>query len=203
MNALIIVDMQKDFMPGGALPTKEADQIISLINELMEKFSLIVATKDWHPKDHIGFAANHPGKNQGEVIEIDGIQQILWPIHCVQETAGAEFADGLDLSKIKQIFFKGVDPKIDSYSTFFDNAHQRETGLGDFLKSQGVQDVTIVGVATEYCVLYSALDAVELGFRVTVVRDACKPINLRTNDEREALALMKKRGVHVVTSNEI
>lgn len=200
MKALIVVDMQKDFMPNGPLPTKDADKIIPIINQLMEKFSLVIATKDWHPKDHIGFARNHPGKKEGDRIGVNGGLQILWPVHCVQETSGAEFADGLNQEKIEQVFFKGVDPQIDSYSAFFDNAHKRKTGLDAFLKKKGVKSVVLVGVATDYCVLFSALDAKELGYDVSVVADACKAINLNPDDEEKAHALMKQMGIHVVKS---
>lgn len=200
-QALIIVDMQNDFMPGGALPTKNANKIIPYINDLIPQFSLVVATKDWHPKNHLSFAANHPKKKPGEIINVDGLQQILWPIHCVQNTVGAEFAKGLHEENIDKVFYKGIDPLIDSYSTFFDNAHKRNTGLADFLRQHHIDEIMIVGVATDYCVLYSVLDALELGFCVKVLVEACKPINLHHGDEEKALERMRKAGAEIITAN--
>lgn len=201
--ALLIVDMQNDFMSWGHLPTKDADQIIPRINELIPLFSLVIATKDWHPKEHVSFAANHKGKKPGDIIKLEGLDQILWPIHCVQNTLGAEFAAELHQDKIAKVFYKGIDPLIDSYSTFFDNAHKRDTGLADYLRQLGIQEITIVGVATDYCVLYSVLDALQLGFKVTVVLDACKGINIHPKDEERALDKMLKRGAKILTMQNI
>lgn len=201
-QALIIVDMQNDFMPWGTLPTKDADKIISSINELIPHFSLVIATKDWHPKDDLSFAANHPGKDPGEMIKIDGIDQILWPIHCVQDTKGAEFVQGLEQTDIKKIFYKGIDPRIDSYSTFFDNAHKRDTGLAKYLHQNHIDEITIVGVATDYCILYSVLDALKLGFKVDVIIDACKPINLHPDDEKKSIEMMQKQGARILFMKE-
>src|SRR5262249_42252801 len=154
---------------------------------------LIVATKDWHPPNHISFASRH-GKTPGEVIEIGGIRQELWPEHCIQGTKGAEFSPKLNTRKIAQVFFKGVDPNIDSYSTFFDNAHQRSTGLGDYLKQKGVNEIYIVGIATDYCVKYSVLDAAKLGFKSHVLLDGCRGINLQPGDIDRAIDVMRKAG---------
>lgn len=194
MKALLIVDMQQDFMPGGALPTKGADKLVPFINQLMNDYSLVIATKDWHPKNHMSFAENHPGKQMGDIIEVEGIDQILWPVHCVQGTKGADFVSGLNEQKIRRIFYKGVDRAIDSYSTFYDNAKLRETGLASYLRQHQVDEIVIVGVATDYCVLYSVLDALELGFKVTVLTKGCRPINQRPGDEMKALAKMKEKG---------
>lgn len=202
MKALVIIDMQNDFMPGGPLATKDADKLVPLINELMDHFSLVVATKDWHPKNHGSFAENHSGKKVGDIIKLGGVEQILWPVHCVEDTSGAEFVKGLNEEKIEKIFYKGTDPFIDSYSAFFDNARKRETGLGDYLRSHDVDDVTFVGVATDYCVLYSVLDALDLGFKVTVVQDGCKAINLKEGDEKDALNKMRKRGALIRESSD-
>ena len=132
MNALILVDIQNDFLPGGALPVPEGDAVIPIANRLQAggRFDLIVATQDWHPADHGSFAANHPGHKVGEVIDLNGLPQILWPVHCVQETRGAAFADGLAMMDIEKVFTKGTDPTIDSYSGFFDNGQRKATGLG-------------------------------------------------------------------------
>src|SRR6266700_7563810 len=152
MNALIIVDLQNDFLPGGALPVPLGDEVIPLANELQRKFELVLATKDWHPPDHGSFAANHPGKKSGDRIMLDGIEQILWPVHCVQNTRGAEFASTFDTSRIARIFHKGIEPRIDSYSTFFDNALLMETGLADDLKERAIRDIYVLGLVLDYCV---------------------------------------------------
>ncbi len=203
MKALIIVDMQNDFMPGGALGVPRAHEIIPLINTLIPKFSLVVATQDWHPTDHVSFAANHLGKKVGEIVKTGDIDQILWPVHCVRSTHGAELASSLDKENFASFFYKGTDKNIDSYSAFFDNARRKSTGLGDYLKSRGVNDVYVAGVATDYCVLFTSLDAVDLGFNVYVIADACRAINLDPRDEQRALAAMAARGAQIVYTNNL
>lgn len=203
MKALVIVDMENDFMPGGALGVKGADEIIPIINALMLKFPLVVMTQDLHPPDHISFAASHPGKKPGDYIKIKGKDQALWPVHCVRNTPGAEVVSGLNKDKIASFFYKGTDKTIDSYSAFFDNAHLKSTGLGDYLKSRGVTEVYLVGVATDYCVLYSSLDAIDLGFAVTVIIDACRPINLQPDDEQRAIEAIVAKGGKIMTSKEL
>ena len=200
MNTLIIVDLQNDFLPDGALPVPHGDEVIPLANELQSRFELIVATQDWHPADHGSFAANHPGKKPGDRIMLDGIEQILWPVHCVQNTPGAQFTASLDTKRIGRVFQKGTDPKIDSYSTFFDNAHRRSTGLGDYLKERSVTDVYLVGLALDYCVKYSALDARQLGLNAHVVVDACHGIALDPGDLDRALDEMKRAGATLLES---
>ena len=202
MNALIVVDVQNDFLPGGALAVRDGDQIISVINRLMSSFDLVVATKDWHPPNHQSFASNHPGKKIGEVIDLHGIQQILWPDHCVQGSPGADFADELDTTKIHKTIYKGTDESIDSYSGFFDNGKKLETGLAGYLKMKGVQDISIVGLATDYCVKFTAIDAHELGFPTTIIKDAIKAVNINSDDERDALDLMQRSGIMIKESNE-
>jgi nicotinamidase/pyrazinamidase len=174
-----------------------------VVNELMAKFDLVVATKDWHPADHESFASNHPGKQVGDVIELNGIPQVLWPDHCVQDTAGAEFADNLEVDLIQKIFYKGTDPAIDSYSGFFDNSKEKDTGLASFLKSNGILQVFIIGLATDYCVKYTALDAKGIGFITTVILDAVKAVNLNPEDEDLAIASMKKSGVLIMHRYEL
>lgn len=203
MNALIVVDMQRDFMPGGPLGVPEGDTLVPLINQLMEEFPLVVATKDWHPKDHISFAANHPDKEVGELIEVEGAPQVLWPTHCVQDTLGSDFAAGLHTDRIDATFFKGSDREVDSYSAFFDNAKKRDTGLDHYLRKKGVTAVAIVGVATDYCIRDSALDARSLGWNTTLILDGCKPINLNPGDEEEALDQMRTAGVVIATGKEV
>ncbi len=203
MKALLIVDMQNDFMPGGALGVPAANEIIPVINALIPKFSLIVATQDWHPADHVSFADNHPGKKVGETVKTGDIDQILWPLHCVRSTHGAELASSLDKENFASFFYKGTDKNIDSYSAFFDNARRKSTGLGDYLKSRGVNDLYVAGVATDYCVLSTSLDAVDLGFNVYVIADACRAINLDPHDEERALAAMEAKGAKIVYSNDL
>jgi nicotinamidase/pyrazinamidase len=200
MKALLIVDMENDFMPGGALGVPGADKIVPLLNALMEKFSLVVMCEDFHPADHVSFAASHPGKKPGDRIQVKGFEQVLWPVHCVRNTKGAEIVSELNKDKIASIFYKGTDKNIDSYSAFFDNARQKSTGLGDYLKSHKITDLYVAGVATDYCVLYSSLDALELGFRVYVITDACRPINLKKGDEQRALDRIVTQGGKLVTS---
>lgn len=203
MHALIIVDIQNDFLPGGALAVKEGDQLIPLINELLElPFSTIVATKDWHPADHASFAANHH-KVPGDHVKIHGVDQILWPIHCVQGTTGSCFPANLVTDKFSRIFYKGTDKNIDSYSAFFDNEHAKSTELDIFLKEKGVKKVYLAGLTTDYCVKYSALDAKKLGFEVFVLTDACKAVNLAEEDEQISLEEMQNAGVHLIKIQDI
>lgn len=203
MNALLLIDIQNDFMPGGALPVSEGDQIVPVVNALQKKFALIVATQDWHPQNHGSFAANHPGKKPGEIIELNGLQQILWPVHCVQNSAGAAFHPDLNTNMIDRIFVKGTDPDIDSYSGFFDNGHKKDTGLADFLKQKGVRTVSICGLATDYCVKYSALDAVQLGFETRLITDACRGVELNPGDVSGAIHEMKDTGVEILASDAV
>ena len=203
MKALIIVDIQNDFLPGGALAVPQGDEIIPLANQLQKQFELVVATQDWHPSDHGSFAANHPGKKPGDRIMLDGIEQILWPMHCVQNTPGAEFAPGFTTKRVARVFQKGVDPKIDSYSTFFDNAHRRATGLGDYLKERSIVDVFLCGLATDYCVKYSVLDARQLGFNAHVIIDACRGIDLAPGDVDLAIKEMKASGATILQSGDL
>jgi nicotinamidase/pyrazinamidase len=200
MKALIIVDVQNDFLPGGALAVPNGDKVIPVANRLLATFDLVVATQDWHPPDHGSFAANHPGKKPGEVVDLNDIEQILWPVHCVQDTPGAAFAGALDTSRVDRVFHKGTDPGIDSYSTFFDNARRKATGLGDYLKQRGVRSVYILGLAADYCVKFSALDAVDLGFQTFVIEDGCRAVELQPGDGARAIEGMKAAGVAVIRS---
>ncbi|HUO09519.1 MAG TPA: bifunctional nicotinamidase/pyrazinamidase [Phycisphaerae bacterium] len=200
MNALLLIDIQNDFLPTGALPVPEGDQIIPIANALMPRFSHIVATQDWHPADHGSFAANHPGKKPGDLITLNGPPQILWPTHCVQNTPGAEFAPALDRARITHIIQKGTDPAIDSYSGFFDNAHRKATGLHDYLRAHNITHLHLLGLATDYCVKFTALDARQLGYTVTLIEDACRGANLKPTDVADALTEMHHAGVHLIHS---
>jgi nicotinamidase/pyrazinamidase len=204
MKALILVDIQNDFLPGGALAVSRGDEVIPVANRISPRFELIFATQDWHPRDHGSFASNHPGRKPGDVIDLNGLRQVLWPDHCVQNTRGADFGPALDLSRVARVFKKGTDPAIDSYSGFFDNGHRKSTGLGEHLREVGVDEVFVMGLATDYCVNYTALDAVErFGLKTTLIEDGSRGINLSPGDVDAAVEGMRKAGVRVIRSNEI
>lgn len=200
MSALILVDLQNDFMPYGALAVPEGDAVIPVANRLVQSFDLVVATQDWHPPGHGSFASQHPGKNPGDTVELDGLRQELWPDHCVQGTSGAELHADLDAGRIRRVFQKGTDPRIDSYSAFFDKAHRKSSGLADYLKEKGVSEVYLMGLATDYCVKFSVLDAVELGLRAHVIQDGCRGIDLQAGDVAKAIDEMKTVGAVIVSS---
>jgi nicotinamidase/pyrazinamidase len=203
-SALILVDIQNDFLPGGALAVSEGDQVIGVANALTSsgRFDLVVATQDWHPRDHASFAANYPRRKIGDVIDLDGLPQVLWPVHCLQGTAGAELAPGLDRSRIGRIFQKGTDRCIDSYSGLYDNGHRRSTGLGEFLREQGVTDVYVMGLATDYCVKFTAFDAVAEGFKTYLIEDGCRGVDLKPGDVGQAIEDMRRRGIEIIRSQE-
>jgi len=202
-RALILIDIQNDFVPGGALAVAEGDQVVPVANRIQSAFDLVVATQDWHTPNHGSFASQHPGKKPGDVIDLNGIPQVLWPDHCVQRTKGAEFHPQLDLQKVAKIFQKGVDPGTDSYSGFFDNGHRRGTGLAEYLKDAKVTDVYVAGLATDYCVKYTALDARTLGFEVFIVEDGCRGVNLQPGDSATALDQMRAAGARVIHSSDL
>ncbi len=203
MNALILVDLQNDFLPGGALAVPRGDDVLPLANRLQSRFPLVIATQDWHPANHASFANNHPGRQPGDVIDLHGLPQVLWPVHCVQNTSGADFAPLLERQRIQRVFQKGTDPEIDSYSGFFDNGHRKSTGLGDYLREVGVQHVTLLGLATDYCVKATALDARTLGFATTLVVDACRGVELTPGDCERAIEEMRRADVRIITSDQL
>ncbi len=203
MKALVLIDIQYDFLPGGALAVADGDAVIPVVNRLMPYFELVIATQDWHPPDHGSFAANHPGRQVGELIDLHGLEQRLWPVHCVQNTHGADLAWELDQRWITRVFRKGTDRNIDSYSGIFDNGHRRPTGLGGYLQHHGVEDVYLAGLATDYCVRFTALDALQLGFNTYVIEDACRGVNLNPGDVSQALDAMRRAGVKIVQSEEV
>jgi len=203
MTALIVVDVQNDFLPEGALAVADGNEIIPIINKLLKcTFDVKVATKDWHPANHGSFAATHH-KQPGEHVLLRGIDQILWPVHCVQGTSGAEFAPSLDVQNIQHTFHKGTEIDIDSYSAFFDNEHLKRTELFDFLKEKGIKDVYFAGLATDYCVKYSVLDALMLKLNVFVIADACRAVNLQKNDGLQAIEEMRSFGAHIIQTSQI
>jgi nicotinamidase/pyrazinamidase len=201
-TALLIVDVQNDFCPGGALGVDRGDEVVPTINRLSGLYDVVVATQDWHPAGHGSFAANHPGRQPGETIELGGVAQTLWPVHCVQGTSGAAFHPDLDTRPVDAIFRKGTDPGVDSYSTFYDNARLRNIGLAAYLRGRGIHDVHIAGLATDYCVKFSALDARAEGFAVTILVDACRAVDLEPGDGERALGVLEGAGVDLRTSDE-
>jgi nicotinamidase/pyrazinamidase len=177
--------------------------VIPLANGLQPRFDLVVATQDWHPAGHGSFASTRPGRKPFEMDELAGLPQVLWPDHCVQGSPGADFAPGLEMNRVEAIFRKGTDPAIDSYSGFFDNRQRKSTGLGDYLKGRGARDVYLLGLATDYCVKFTALDARKLGFRTFLVQDASRGAELRPGDVALALQEMAEAGVTIVQSAQI
>ena len=177
-HALIVIDVQNDFCPGGALAVAGGDEIIPRVNALMAEFAVKVLTQDWHPADHASFAANHPGAQPFTLTEMPYGPQVLWPAHCVQGTAGAAFHPALATDPADLVIRKGFRAAIDSYSAFFENDHRTPTGLEGYLRTRGATRLTLVGLATDFCVAYSAVDAARLGFEVTVLEGACRAIDL-------------------------
>ena len=203
MRALILVDIQNDFCPGGALAVKHGDEVVDVANRVSRHFELVVATQDWHPANHGSFAANQPGRQPYEVIDLDGLEQVLWPVHCVQGSPGAEFHPRLDQARVKKVCPKGTDPTIDSYSGFHDNGRRKSTGMGEWLKTQGVESVYVLGLATDYCVKYTAIDAVRDGFTSYLIEDGCRAVELHLNDGERAIETMRAEGVVVIDSGSI
>lgn len=201
MDALILVDIQPDFLPGGALAVPEGDAIIPVVNKLVTRFDLVVATQDWHPAGHGSFASAHPGKKPFDQIDLNGLPQVLWPDHCVQGAPGAQLSAAVDWRKTAAIFRKGMNPGIDSYSGFYDNGYRQSTGLGGYLKSLGVQRVFVVGLAADYCVYYTAKDAMKEGYETIMIEDATRPIDVYNFEN--AKADLKSKGGSIVHSSEL
>lgn len=203
MDALIVVDVQRDFCSGGALAVPDGDAVVPVVNRLMSSFDLVVATQDWHPRAHGSFASQHPGRHPGEMGELSGLPQVMWPDHCVQGSIGARWHPLLDEGPIEAIIRKGTSPEVDSYSGFFDNGRRRDTGMAAYLRGRDVKRVAVVGLATDYCVKFTALDAVSEGFEVWLVLDACRGVELQPGDVEAAVAEMRAAGVRVVQSDEL
>ncbi|MDP6446402.1 MAG: bifunctional nicotinamidase/pyrazinamidase [Pirellulaceae bacterium] len=203
MDALILIDIQNDFLPGGALAVPDGDQVIDVANRVRAAFEMIAATQDWHPANHGSFASNHPGGEVGELAELDGLPQVLWPDHCIQQSLGAEFAAELDSSRWSRVVPKGCDVNVDSYSGFFDNGQRAATELHDFLQSIDVDAVFVMGLATDYCVKFTALDAVKLGYRTHLILDGCRGVDLQPGDIERAVEEMRNAGVAITSSSEL
>jgi len=193
-TALIVIDMQNDFCPSGALAVPEGDSIVPGINALMTQFPAVILTQDWHPAGHSSFASSHDGKAPFDMVDMPYGPQVLWPDHCVQGSAGAAFHEGLDTDRADLIIRKGYNPAIDSYSAFFENDHTTPTGLHGYLQTRGIEGLTMVGLATDFCVNFSAVDAARLGYRVTVRQDLVRGIDL-DGSLATALAGMREAGV--------
>ncbi len=202
-NALIIIDLQNDFCPGGALEVRDGDKIIPIINKIQGKFYKIIATQDWHPKDHISFASNYQGKKIYDVIKIDNVEQVLWPDHCVRGTYGAELHKDLRTGNINLILRKGTDKNIDSYSAFIENDKKTLTGLSGYLNSLKIKQIFLVGLATDYCVYYSAMDALKFGYDTYVIIDACRGVDVPNNNVKRVIDIMKNNGIKIIKSTDI
>lgn len=177
-HALIVIDVQNDFCPGGLLAVADGDAVVPLVNAMMDDFAAVILTQDWHPADHTSFAANHPGAEAFSLVEMPYGAQVLWPVHCVIGSDGAAFHPGLRTDRADLVIRKGFRPGIDSYSAFFENDRTTATGLTGYLRDRGTTDITLAGLATDFCVLHSALDAARIGFGVTVAEAACRAIDL-------------------------
>jgi nicotinamidase/pyrazinamidase len=202
MRALVLVDLQYDFMPGGALAVPNGDEVVPVACSLLPRFDTVIATQDWHPKDHASFAANQ-GKQVGDVIDLDGLPQVCWPVHCVQGSRGAELHETIDKKRISAVFRKGIDKTIDSYSGFFDNGHKKATGLGDWVEQKKIRKLFVMGLATDYCVKFTVLDARKLGLDVVLIEDGCRAVNLAPDDGRKAVAEMQAAGARFVASQTL
>jgi nicotinamidase/pyrazinamidase len=203
VRALLLIDLQNDFMPGGLLPVARADEVVAVANTIMLRFDVVVATMDWHPEGHASFASSHPGRRPGDEVEVGGVSQRLWPDHCVQWSPGASLHSALEVAGLTHVVRKGTDKAIDSYSGFFDNGHLKDTGLADYLRSRAVTGLWIAGVATDYCVKYTALDARALGLPTAVVVDGCRGVDLNPGDVDSALFEMRAVGCDMVISSEV
>ena len=204
MKALVLVDLQNDFCKGGALAVKDGDLVIPIANKLINEFEnsgdFIIATKDWHPMKHKSFAINSNGK-VGEVGILNGMPQVWWPIHCVQNEKGSEFHP--ELLPIKNIVYKGTDIEVDSYSGFFDNGKVNKTDLDKILKAHNIDKLYIMGLATDYCVKFTVLDALDLGYEVFLIEDGCRGVNISPDDSTNAIKEMKEKGAHIISSQNI
>lgn len=197
MKALILVDIQNDFVPSGALAVPAGDEVVGFANKIMDGYDLVVATQDWHPANHKSFASQHGDMNVGDVVELDGLDQVLWPDHCIEGSEGAEFVGSLNKERIDKVIQKGMNVMIDSYSGFFDNGQRYTTGLGDYLKEKQVGEIAVMGLATDYCVKFTALDAAKLGFKTTLLLQGCRGVELNPGDCEKAIEEMKQAGVTI------
>ena len=204
-TALLLIDIQNDFLPAnepggydGALAVPEGRAVISVANKLMDAYELVVATQDWHPSNHLSFASQHVDADIGEVVELDGLDQVLWPDHCIQGSYGAELASELDTAAIEFVVQKGTDRRIDSYSGFFDNARRQATSLEATLRSRSIDRIHVMGLATDYCVKFTVLDAIDLGFDTSLIRAGCRGVDLNDGDCQAAMNEMLAQGAKFI-----
>ncbi len=202
-SALVVVDVQNDFCPGGALPVAGGDEVVGPVNAVMARFGRVVLSQDWHPVGHVSFASAHPGYAVGDRAQVGGVDQYLWPDHCVAGSTGADFHPRLDASRASIILRKGTKRMLDSYSCFFENDRKTPTGLEGWLRSLGVGRVVVAGLATDYCVLYTVLDALRLGFRVVVLEDAVRAVDVPSGSAARALASMREAGASFALSEAL
>jgi len=202
-TALIVVDIQKDFCPGGTLAVNSGDNVIPVINQLSPLFHYVIATQDWHPPGHVSFASTYPDKKPFESIKIGDIEQTLWPDHCIQGTEGADIHPGLNTKPFNLILRKGTNKNIDSYSAFFENDRITSTGLEHYLKGLGIKHVYVCGLATDVCVFYTVIDSLRLGFMTFLIEDASKGVDVPKGSLIKAIENMKKQGAKVLTSQNI
>lgn len=202
MRTLILVDLQNDFMPGGSMAVKDGHQVVPIANEIQSKFDFVVATQDWHPANHGSFATNHFNKQVGDIVKLNGLDQILWPTHCVVDTKGSELVSGLKTHNVACIFRKGMSVGVDSYSAFFDNGRVNSTGLNKILERKTTQ-VYVMGLATDYCVKYTVLDACSLFSNIFLIEDGCRGVELNSGDIEKAKDEMIRVGAKIILSKDI
>lgn len=202
-RVLLIIDVQNDFCPGGSLAVNDGDRVVPVINRCGRFFDRVIATQDWHPQNHVSFASSHPGKKIHEVVNVNGVEQVLWPQHCVQGTRGADFHPALDTENVSLVLRKGTNPNIDSYSAFRENDKKTITGLDGYLRGLSISDIYLSGLATDYCVFYSALDAVSLGFNTHLIIDACRGVDIPAGNLERSVRVMKEHNVVVIHSSDL
>jgi len=198
MNALILVDIQNDFIEGGALAVKDGASVVEVANQQMPRFDLVVATQDWHPRNHGSFASQHQGVEVGGRFDLDGLSQIAWPDHCIENTHGAEFVAGLNMEQVHEIVQKGTNVQVDSYSAFFDNGQRQETRLRELLEQRGATHLFVLGLATDYCVKFTVLDAIKLGFKTSLIEAGCRGVDLAPGDVDSAVREMQQAGAEII-----
>ncbi len=202
MKTLLIIDAQYDFLPGGNLAIPNANEIIPEINKIIKSYDIIIATRDFHPSNHKSFASQHKGCNPGDVIILNDIEQVLWPDHCIQNTYGSEITNELKADLINKIIYKGTNSEISSYSGFFDNNNTISTGLHEYLQSKCIKNLDIVGLATNYCVKHTVLDALNLGYKVNLLTSACRGIDIIPGDVEKAVIEMKNAGATIIVNSD-
>lgn len=202
-DALLLVDLQNDFVDGGSLAVPGGREVVQIANQLIPRFRWVVATQDWHPPDHKSFASQHRGLSIGDSFELDGIRQTAWPDHCIEQSSGAAFVDALNQSAINHVVRKGTDQQIDSYSGFFDNGHRRSTGLADYLREKKIEQLFVMGLATDYCIQATVIDGIAEGFRVMLVTDGCRGVELKAGDGSKAIERMVVAGASLIKSETI